>query len=39
VRKWEEKAINDPKLLISMTTDGIQLVELSKKIEVDMLDN
>ena len=37
--KWEDKDINDLKLLISMTTDWIQLVELSKKFESDMPDN
>jgi hypothetical protein len=39
VRKWEDKDIEDLKLLISMTTDWIQLIELSKKFESDMPDN
>lgn len=35
-RKWADKDITDLKLLISMTTEWIHLVELSKKFETDM---
>jgi hypothetical protein len=36
VRKWVDKDIEDLKQLIEMTTNWIQLVELSKKIESEM---